>query len=104
MRMAILIVLFAIGFTFIGLKYRNDQSNANARQEKNMENAKRAYEIAETGTRNGVMTELELLDAQLSMTEAGSNYNRSLFDWLIALADIEKATGNARGGSFGTDK
>lgn len=62
-------------------------------QEKNIENATRAFEIAETGNLNGVVTELELLDAQLAMTEARSNYKEAVYNWLVALTDLERAMG-----------
>lgn len=64
-------------------------------QEKNIENALRAFEIARAGNKVGVVTELELLDAQLSVTEARSNYKRAVYDWLTANADVERAIGHA---------
>lgn len=62
-------------------------------QEKNIENALRAFEIAETGNLNGVVTELELLDAQLAMTQARSNYMEAVYNWLITRTELERAMG-----------
>ena len=62
-------------------------------QEKNIENAARAFEIAEAGNLNGVVTELELLDAQLAMTQARSNYKEAVYNWLVARTDLERAIG-----------
>ncbi|MDT8318165.1 MAG: TolC family protein, partial [bacterium] len=62
-------------------------------QEKNIENAERAFAIAETGQLNGVISQLELMDAQLALTEARSNYKQAVYDWLIARVQLEKAMG-----------
>ncbi|MDH3973913.1 MAG: TolC family protein [Deltaproteobacteria bacterium] len=62
-------------------------------QEKNIENAARAFEIAETGNLNGVVSELEVLDAQLALTQARSNYKEAVYDWLIARTELERAMG-----------
>ncbi len=62
-------------------------------QEKNVKNAERAFEIAEAGNLSGVVTELELLDSQLALTEAKSNQTRAVYDWLIARTELEWAMG-----------
>ena len=62
-------------------------------QEKNIENAARAFSIAEAGHLNGVISQLELMDAQLALTEARSNYKQAVYDWLIAKVRMEKAMG-----------
>lgn len=62
-------------------------------QEKNIENAKRAFSIAEAGHLNGVISQLELMDAQLALTEARSNYKQAVYDWLIAKIRMEGAMG-----------
>ena len=62
-------------------------------QEKNIENAARAFSIAEAGHLNGVISQLELMDAQLALTEARSNYTQAVYDWLIAKVQMERAMG-----------
>lgn len=67
-------------------------------QEKNIENATRAFSIAEAGNLNGIISQLELMDAQLALTEARSNYKQAVYDWLIAKVRIEKAMGTVMEG------
>ena len=62
-------------------------------QEKNIENATRAFSIAEAGNLNGVISQLELMDAQLALTEARSNYTQAVYDWLIAKVQMDRAMG-----------
>lgn len=62
-------------------------------QEKNIEKAGRAFEIAEAGNLNGVVTELELQDAQFALTRAKSNYKQAVYDWLVARTELDRAMG-----------
>lgn len=62
-------------------------------QEKNIEQAKKAVSIAETRYKNGVGTQLELLDAQVAMTLAQTNYAQAIYDYLVAKADWDFAVG-----------
>ncbi|MBE9503923.1 MAG: TolC family protein [Proteobacteria bacterium] len=64
-------------------------------QAKNIERAERAYDIARVGNSNGIITELQLLDAQLALTSARVNYSQAVHGFLIARARIEKAMGIA---------
>ncbi len=65
-------------------------------QEKNIEQAKRAVSIAETRFKSGVGTQLELLDAQVAMTLAQTNYAQAIYDYLVAKADWEYAVGSKK--------
>ncbi len=65
-------------------------------QEKNIEQAKRAVSIAETRFKSGVGTQLELLDAQVAMTLAQTNYAQAIYDYLVAKADWDFAVGRER--------
>ena len=65
-------------------------------QEKNIQQAKRAVSIAETRFKNGVGTQLELLDAQVAMTLAQTNYAQAIYDYLVAKADWDYAVGRIR--------
>ena len=66
-----------------------------ASQGKNIDTAKRAYEIATISHAGGALTQLELLDTQLALTEAKVNRSRAVYDFLIARAQMEKAAGLA---------
>ncbi|MCK4351258.1 MAG: TolC family protein, partial [Candidatus Krumholzibacteria bacterium] len=55
--------------------------------------AERALEIAQVSFENEMMTSVELMDSQLALTMARQNHSQSLFDYLVALARIEKAVG-----------
>lgn len=62
-------------------------------QEKNIEQAKKAVSIAETRYKNGVGTQLELLDTQVAMTLAQTNYAQAIYDYLVSEAEWEFAVG-----------
>ncbi|MFC1545758.1 TolC family protein [Gemmatimonadota bacterium] len=55
--------------------------------------AERALQIAQISFENEMMTSVELMDSQLALTMARQNHYQSLYDYLIALARIEKAVG-----------
>lgn len=57
----------------------------------NVRVAERALEIAQVSYENEMMTSVELMDSQLALTVARQNHYQSLYDYLIALARIEKA-------------
>lgn len=64
-----------------------------AGQEKNIEQAEKAVRIAQTRYKNGVGTQLELLDTQVAMTRAQTNYAQAIYDYLIARAEWQYAVG-----------
>jgi outer membrane protein len=59
----------------------------------NVAQAERALEIAQVSFENEMMTSVELMDSQLALTMARQNHYQSLYDYRIALARIERATG-----------
>jgi len=61
----------------------------------NVRVAERALAIAEVSYENEMMTSVELMDSQLALTMARQNYYQSLYDYLVALAQIEKAIGQS---------
>jgi outer membrane protein len=65
-------------------------------QEKNIEQAKKAVSISETRFKNGVGTQLELLDTQVAMTLAQTNYAQAIYDYLVAKADWDFAVGQGK--------
>ncbi len=64
--------------------------------EKNVEQAKEALSIAQVSYDNGLNTNLEIMDAQLALTQAKTNYFQSLHDYGVAFAKLEKSMGIAR--------
>ncbi len=61
--------------------------------EKNVNTAKRALEIAQVQYKNGLITGLELLSAEVSLTQAKTNYLQAKYDYLTSLARLKKAIG-----------
>ncbi len=64
-----------------------------AGQEKNIDQAQKAVRISQTRFKSGVGTQLELLDAQVAMTRAQTNYAQAIYDYLVAKADWQYAVG-----------
>ena len=62
-------------------------------QEKSIDQARRAVHIAQTRFTNGVGTQLELLDSQVALTRAQTNYAQAVYDYLVAEADWQFAVG-----------
>jgi len=65
-----------------------------AGQEKNIEQAEKAVRIAQTRYKSGVGTQLELLDTQVAMTRAQTNYAQAIYDFLVARAEWQYAVGS----------
>lgn len=60
-------------------------------QEKSLLQAERALKIAQSRYKNGVGTQLELIDTQAALTMAKTNYAQAIYDYLIARSDWEYA-------------
>ncbi|HEK85420.1 MAG: TolC family protein [Candidatus Saccharicenans sp.] len=67
-------------------------------QGKNVEEAQEAVRLAELNFSEGLATTLDVTSAQVALSQARTNYAQALYDCLIALAELEKATGES---SFG---
>jgi len=67
-------------------------------QEKNVEQAQEAVRLAELNFSEGLATTLDVTSAQVALSQARTNYAQALYDCLVALAELEKATGES---SFG---
>ena len=61
--------------------------------EYNVEQAEKSVEIVATRYRNGLATNLEVLDAQLAMMQAQANYLQEVKNYNTSLAEIYKAIG-----------
>ncbi|MBI4862926.1 MAG: TolC family protein [Candidatus Riflebacteria bacterium] len=64
-----------------------------AATDRTVHQADRALTIAQESYRAGARTHLEVLDAQLNLTQARSNRAQALRDYSCALADLERAQG-----------
>jgi len=72
-------------------------SNAYAsllRQKKNVELAQHVADVARKKYESGVGSNIEVVTAETSLTEAQTNYYNSVFDMIVAKTDYLKATGN----------
>jgi len=60
-------------------------------QKENVELARKNLRIAEERHRQGLMSEIEVRDAQLSLTQAETDYFQALYDYDVASAFLDKA-------------
>lgn len=65
-------------------------------QEKTVEQARKAYSIADTRYRAGAGTILELNTAQLAETQARLGFSQSIYDYLSAKAEYDRIVGRER--------
>lgn len=62
--------------------------------QKGVEQAERGYMIAQKRYDTGAGTWLEMNDAELALTQSRLNFNQSIYDYMVAKADLEKVLGN----------
>lgn len=62
-------------------------------QGKNVEQAQESVRLAELNYNEGLATFLDVSAAQVALTQARTNYSQALFDYVMALAQLEKAVG-----------
>ncbi len=83
----------------IALEVRKDYLNVLAAKEKirateaAVEQAEEAFKIASIRYKSGVGINLDVLDAQLNLNNAKTNYITALYDYNVGLATLEKALG-----------
>jgi outer membrane protein TolC len=89
----------------IALKQAVDLESSNARtqltnslmslenQDKNIALAQKVYEITQKKYKEGVGTNIEILQAETALKEAQTNYFNSLFDAIISKIDYQKSLG-----------
>lgn len=56
--------------------------------------AQRGFEIASAQYREGVGSQLELTDAEVALRQSEFNYAQAVYDFLVARARLDEATGN----------
>lgn len=62
-------------------------------QERNVEQAQESLRIAELNFSEGMATTLDVSSAQAALTQAKTNYSQAIYDYVISLAQLEKAMG-----------
>ena len=83
--------------TVMGIKaklsdLRRVKSMINVMQ-RNIEVAERAYQIATSRYEQGLGSELELKDADVSLSQARTNYTTAVHDFVVAQADLMHLVG-----------
>jgi outer membrane protein TolC len=71
----------------------NEAKESLLSQEKNVEQAQESLRIAELNYAEGMITVLDVSQAQAALSQAKTNYSQALFDYVISLAQLEKAEG-----------
>jgi len=61
-------------------------------QGETVQQAEESLRIANLRYKNGLITNVELTDTELALTQAQTNYSNALNDYIIAIAKLEKAT------------
>ncbi len=65
-------------------------------QEKNVEQAQESLRIAELSFSEGMTTSLDVSSAQAALTQAKTNYAQALYDYVLSIAQLDKAMGMGR--------
>jgi len=65
-------------------------------QKENVSLAKKNLEIIQKRYERGLVSDLDLRETQLALTQAETEYSQALFDYNVALAKLQKAVGKAR--------
>jgi len=62
-------------------------------QRLNLTRAEEGLRLAEVGYREGINTQVEMIDAQAALTTASANYYQSIYSHIVAELDLQKAMG-----------
>jgi outer membrane protein len=62
-------------------------------QRLNLTRAQEGLRLAEVGYREGINTQVEMIDAQAALTTARANYYQAIYSHIIAKLDLQKAMG-----------
>ncbi len=71
----------------------NEAKESLLSQEKNVEQAEESLRIADLNFKEGLITMLDYNQAQSALTQAKTNYSQALYDYEVALAELDKAMG-----------
>jgi len=76
---------------YLDLKEAEERIHA---QEENVSLAKKNLKIIQERYERGLVSDLDLRETQLALTQAETEYSQALFDYNVALAKLQKAVGN----------
>jgi len=62
-------------------------------QKLNLSRAEEGLRLAEVGYKEGINTQVEMIDAQAALTTARANYYQAIYSHLVAKLDLQKAMG-----------
>lgn len=62
-------------------------------QEKNVDQAQESLRIAELNFKEGLITVLDVQQAQTALAQAKTNYSQALYDYVVAKAELNRAMG-----------
>jgi len=62
-------------------------------QKLNLSRAEEGLRLAEVGYREGINTQVEMIDAQAALTTARANYYQAIYSHLVSKLDLQKAMG-----------
>lgn len=71
----------------------NEAKESLLSQEKNVEQAEESLRIAEINFAEGMVTTLDVSSVQAALTRAKTNYSQALYDYVMSLAQLDKAMG-----------
>jgi outer membrane protein TolC len=71
----------------------NEAKESLLSQEKNVEQAKESLRIAELNFSEGLITSLDVSSAQAAYSQAKTYYSQALYDYVVSLAELDKAMG-----------
>ena len=83
-------VKFEVNQAFLNLKQAKESLLS---QEKNVDEAQESVRIAELNFSEGLATTLDVSSAQVALSQAKTNYSQALYDYVVSLAQLEKAMG-----------
>jgi len=66
-------------------------------QRLNLTRAEEGNRLAEVGYREGINTQVEVIDAESALTKAKSLYYQAIYSHIIAKLDLQKAMGTLTG-------
>lgn len=71
----------------------NEAKESLLSQEKNVEQAEESLRIANLSFDEGMVTILDVNQAQTALIQAKTNYSQALYDYMVAVAELNKAVG-----------
>lgn len=74
----------------------NEAEESLLSQEKNVEQAEESLRIANLNYNEGLVTILDVQQAQTALAQAKTNYSQALYDYVAARAELDKAMGVSR--------